>query len=308
MGSASDRMELIASLREQLEQQPENDEIKADLIVQMLLYAPQPEASVISEARSLRDQITKDWRSQQRAEMGVLIAEDEVEKAWNISKTILEREGNQTRDLAPSAAERRAQSHAELARTHMVMACARACAARWLEANPPKKTVQLWGDTDGGLRTAAMTNVIEAGRNLKAASRFSTSDTRMREAMLECEDQRRTDATKISSTLSLFDLAGCDAFHGRALRFEGKERTCTRRTKREKRRFAKAQAKMQRAGGGTQGRAAPEEEEDQQMTAEEKLAASERKVAASLDAARAAIQQEREQREAEEAEEAAAAA
>jgi hypothetical protein len=44
------------------------------------------------------------------------------------------------------------------------------------------------------------------------------------------------------------------------------------------------------------------------MTAEEKLAASERKVAASLDAARAAIQQEREQREAEEAEEAAAAA
>ena len=116
-------------------------------------------------------------------------------------------------------AKLRARAHSEMAHLQLVAACADACAARVIEAQPPPPPggVYLYGETANGLRVASMGHLIQAGQHYQSASKLQPLDKELRDNMEHTTRQRKLDPWEVPSVVELFAMGGCDVFAGRKL-------------------------------------------------------------------------------------------
>jgi len=199
-------------LKAALDTSQDDEERKADLLVQMLMHEPTPSAETFEAAHALDMQKWQDKVSGQRVRMAMLLSEGAVEKTVAIAEDIV-------KSGLGSSESRRARAHVELARADIAMSCAKTCAAIMQEAKKEAREpfVGFYGETAAGMRTHAMSSAMSAANNYLKASKLLPDDTPLREASEQSAVVRELDPMHIVGSRKMFWLANCGVYHGRVL-------------------------------------------------------------------------------------------
>lgn len=205
----------VAAARAELELQPEDEEIKAEVIVRELLYNLSPSEEQVAAAKALKAEMPgKHKVSGLRVDTALLLAEGQAEKALEAAETVVDK-----LNTTETAADLKARSHTEAAHACMVSACAHVCGAKAVEALPPPPhgSVQFWGETASGMRTAGLGKLMRAANHLKAAAELVPEDPKVVAAFEDSAEIRKLDAWQIPTSRLLDFLGGCSVYAGRKL-------------------------------------------------------------------------------------------